>query len=253
MRFTRSTLVAAVICAGLAAAVAVKDHQLDNARERNGKLALEKTNAVAASTPTLVVQDPAVLKLLGDSVQMYRHLAVQQDQRADALDRALKLERIGKAEMVLQLDSLRRQSIASSQPVTEDSSGIRRAEFHLRQAPYTVAADVELPPAPNLGRLDLAIALDPINIGIRNWCSPPNADGIRTASTSATAPRWAPVRFGEVQQDPSLCASPALSPQRSRLRPTFAAVAGRVFTPTKQDPLKNGWGACVGAGIAIGD
>lgn len=245
----RSTLAAIALAAACIATVTVQERRVTAAQERAAELALKVTNDSAAHDSTRRLESSQLRKAIGDTVAVFQKLVVQVAQRGDAVDRALSLERRGRYELGVRVDSLLRASQAGS-PVVEDTrTRIRRASFNIRQAPYTVAAAVEIPPAPDTSRVDLRIALDPIPVVARLSCAAPNADGIRAASIEAQSPRWASVRIDKVEQSPDLCASPALSRGRRWIafRPILIG-GGKVILP---DGTAR-WGGFVGTGLSIG-
>lgn len=224
MTSMRSRLTVAALLT-LVAVTAVQTYRLDRTRERSAELALHDVNRTAAADTTheVALENPAVAELLGDSVRLFAKKVVQVRQEKDVLTSALGTERIAKAGMAVTIDSLRHALAAATE---EDSSTrMRRAAFDLRQAPYTIAAAVELPPAPDTGHMDLRIALDRIPVVARLSCAPPNGDGIRAASIDATTPAWASIDFTDVEQSPDLCRSPALEPRSTRGRTTGLVVA----------------------------
>lgn len=249
MRFSTSVTLVTVLSVALIGTVLVENERVKDAKERSATLALRHDSVVAAADTNrnVAVENATIALVLGDSLEMTQRRVVQVKQRNDSLDRALGLERIGKYELTARLDSLQRV-VASRSPVTEDSvSRVRRADFNIRQAPYTVAAAVELPPAPDTGRMDIHIALDQIPVVARLSCAPPNVDGIRSASIEATAPAWASVRFSDVQQSPDLCASPALEAKPgARLRPALVIGLGLIAPSQREVQL----GAFAGVGLS---
>lgn len=249
----RTGLVAVAALVALAAVTtAVEHHRVTQLQSENADLALKVTNDSAVVAKTVVVSqtNAKLAALFGDSLKMYQKAVVQVAQQSDAIDKALKLERRAKYALSVSLDSLHRR-IASRSAVTEDTTDhVRRASFDVRQAPYTITAEVELPPAPDTAHLDLRIALDPVPVVARLSCAPPNEHGIRTASIEAATPAWASLKFDDVQQSPDLCASPALTHASGhpfvRLRPVVGV--GRIFQPDGTSR----WGGFVGAGFAFG-
>lgn len=249
----RSALVAGLACAVLAVAtIGVQEHKIHGLEADGAQLALKETNDSAARAKTVEISAvPAIARAAGDSSHVFQRLAVQTAQQPDAVDRALRMTRLALDSANFRIDSLQRV-VASNASVTEDStSHVRRASFNLRQAPYTVAAAVELPAAPDTARLDLRIKLDSIPVVARLSCAPANERGIRAAAIEAQTPRWAAVSFTHVEQSPDLCASPALagSGRRSLLKfKPLVIGAGRIVEPDGTSR----WGAFIGAGFAIG-
>lgn len=263
-------LVAVAIIVGLIiAAFVVEQHRITALEHENGQLALATSNLIARADSTheigqaSVAEANALRAAYGDSMRLFQRRVVQQQQQQDALDKANDQERRGLYDVAIRLDSMRR-SIASHGAVTVDTvrptagvdSGrpiaIRHADFDLRSVPFTVHASVDMPPAPDTAHLSLAIALDTLSLHLRLACSAPDRNGIRAASIEAAMPDWAHVRFGQVQQSPDICASPALTgraPTRSlfKWKPVVIG-AGRVLIADS----KPRWGLFVGTGFAIG-
>ena len=205
----------------LVVTVRVEEGRVAQARGRVTRLALEAANVTAErdSTREIARTERKVATLLGDSLRIAERLVVQRTQRADALDRALGRERRAKYELATAVDSLSR--VVASANVTETNGDVRRARFDVRQAPYTIGADVTIPAPPDSARLAIDVALDSIPVDLRMGCSTADRDGIRAATVDAITPRWATVRFARLEQSPELCASPPLgsSVRRSARRP----------------------------------
>jgi hypothetical protein len=135
--------------------------------------------------------------------------------------------------------------------LADSASSIRRASFRIRQAPYTVAADVALPKAPDTGTMSVRVALDALHVEARVSCAPADGSGVRAASVSATGPACADIRFDRVEQSAELCASPALAAERRKHRwlggvPLVIGV-GPGLTPRGLV----GWSFFVGAGYSV--
>jgi hypothetical protein len=182
-------------CLALVATIAVQRHDNGQLRAENAKLALRNDSTAAAldTTRTITVA-------LADSVHVLsQRRVVQTPQRDDAVDRALSLERAGRYALELRIDSLQRL-VTSQSGVAEDTANrVRRALFSFAQAPYTIDAAVELPAPPDSGRMQLSIDLAPIPVVMRLSCATPNAAGVRSAFVEAGTPRWAALRFQDVQ------------------------------------------------------
>jgi hypothetical protein len=234
--------------------VRIEEGRLARARQRVNDLALQaaNTHAEGDSTRRVDVVSPRVGSLIGDSLRLVERLVVQRAQRQDRLDRALKRERLARYAMTVRAESL--AAMAQGETEAESAgtlSSIRRASFRLRQAPYTIAAEVALPAAPDTGTLAVRVALDPLHVEARVSCAPADGSGIRAASVSATGPAWADVRFDRVEQSAELCASPALASERRRHRwlggIPLVIGAGPVLTPRGTVS----WGLYVGAGYSL--
>jgi hypothetical protein len=249
----RSTLLAAIatLSVALCLTVQIEERRVNEERARAAALALHASNVSAErdSTRDVAAGNRKVAALLGDSLRLVEKQVVQAAQRSDALDRALGRERRARYVMSATVDSLQRVAFAA--PVGDSTDSVRRASFALRQEPYTIAADVEIPQRPDSARLSVRVALDPIHVDARVTCSAPNDAGIRSASVVAATPSWASVRFDRVEQSPELCASPALArPARARRGFGLAPVvigAGRTWSPSGI----GSWGFFVGIGATV--
>ena len=126
----------------------------------------------------------------------------------------------------------------------EGRAGTSYRPSDARQAPYTVAAHVEMPAVPDSVRLSLTVALDPIHLTARLGCAAPDTHGIRSASIVASSPPWATVRFDSVEQSPAVCATGSVA-RRDRWRTTPVAGAGWVVGAGGRAR----WGLFLGLGI----
>ena len=248
---TNKWLVVPLLIAALAVSVIAEHQLLIRERARVATLALSLENGVAQrdSTRRVALENHRIATLLGDTLQLFERKVVQVQQHRDALDRALRTERIARYAMLATVDSFHRAPIAAEQQATRGS--VRRAVFTVRDAPYEVHAEAELPADPDTATLVLRIRLDPVPLRVRLSCGAADANGIRAASIGAEAPPWAAVRFDKVEQSPDLCASPALG-RAAPARGTSALIplvlgAGRVMGSTGG----TAWGVFVGVGIRL--
>lgn len=244
MRWLQQTSALAVLSAALALTYTIEEHRLHTERARSAELALHASNAAAQrdSTRNLALANRKVAALLGDSLHAVERTVVQIAGRRDAMDRALGRERIARYLMDVIVDSL--HTASTTAPIAEGADRVRHARFDLRQAPYTVAAHVEMPAVPDSVRLSLTVALDPIHLTARLGCAAPDAQGIRSASIVASSPPWAKVRFDSVEQSPAVCSTAGVV-RRDRWRTTPVAGAGWVVGPDGH--LR--WGLFLGLGI----
>lgn len=246
---------AAILSVALVVAVVrIEEGRVARARQRMGEYALQAANTRAERDSTRRVEglNGRVARVLGDSLRLVERLLVQRAQRRDELDRALKRERLARYAMTVRAESLAAITRGVTKVETTDtSSAMRRASFRIRQAPYTVAADVVLPRAPDTGTMSIRVALDPMHVEARVSCTPADGSGIRVASISATGPAWADIRFDRVEQSAELCASPALAAQQRGHRRLggipLVIGAGPVFTPRGVVS----WSVFVGAGYSL--
>jgi hypothetical protein len=249
------------LAGSLALAVTVEQARIAAVRRHAFVAALEVSNLAAQrdSTRNAAIDNQRVAHVLGDSLKVAEIRVVQVTQHLDALDKALGRERVARYVDNITVDSLRRVMRAlrtgphpsdSGASARFDQAGetVRSAFFDIRQEPYTIAAQVDIPAPPDPARLELHVAIDPIPIEARVSCSGPNGQGIKTASVSASSPTWATVRFGRVEQSPEVCGSPALRSGKSH-RGLFSRRlvigVGRALTP-------NGWRWAMFAGAGIG-
>lgn len=214
--------------------LAFQSWRLRRAYQAAGQLALEADTLRASRDTSRVLQLALV-----ESLHVAQRQAIQTPQRQDALDKALKLQRVALAQLQVQIQALK-ATASSAQPTREDSStGARTGHFDIRQQPYTVAADVTLPRPPGRGQLEIQVRVDSAQLELRLGCAKANAQGIRSAQTTVTGPRWLPVRLGRVEQSAEVCQSPALARSSSaswwrRLEPHLSAGYGLTATPGGQ-------------------
>ena len=247
-------ITAVAVLWAVAFTVRVEETRLARERERTGAAMLAASNLAASrdSTREVARSNARVARVLGDSLRLVERRVQQVGQRTDALDRALGRERVARYAAVAVLDSLERMATAGVDTTAGPHVGdIRAAVFKLRNPPYTISADVEMPPPPDSANIRLRIALDPIPIEARVSCAPPKPSGIHEATVSVSTPNWATVRLGMIEQSPGVCASPALSARHaghsSLVFHRLIVGAGRAYT-------ENGawrWAVFVGGGFVF--
>lgn len=182
----------------------VQSLRLDAARERV-RLAGLGADSVQAAADSGRSSFYVRVQALGDSLRVAERRAVQTVQRADVLDRVLRLERRVRDSLRVAVERLRRQARSDS-VVADGEDNERRAAFDVRAAPYTVHADVMLPRAPRRGSMDVRVEVDTIALDVRVGCGVATAAGVRPATAVVAGPRWAGVRLGRVEQAPGVCA-----------------------------------------------
>lgn len=155
---------------------------------------------------------------LGDSLAVVQRRAVQVRQVADALDRALGAERAIRQQLAVRVASLEavvRAEGAVTPPAAKDSDDeVRRGKFRLRQAPYSVRAEVELPREPSRGSMKIDVALDSIPVEVRVSCGRVGVGDVRPAAVEVIAPAWARASVGRVEQAVEVCSPARSSPAR---------------------------------------
>jgi hypothetical protein len=240
-----------LLSATLGISIRTEEARLERQRARTTAVALQLENAVAArdSTRNVALENGTVAHLLGDSLRLVEKRVVQIAQTADVLDDALHRERVAKYALNATIDSLRRSSVAVT--TTSPQGDTRSATFNLRQEPFTVNAQVDMPPPPDSATLFMRIHVDPLNVQARVTCSSPDRDGVRVANVSTAASPWAEVKLGQVEQAPEVCNSETRRRESPRLRflqlaPVLIA-AGRITTSR----TRPGWGILFGSGLVI--
>ncbi len=229
---TTITKIGAIVIAFALAVVVIQQTLLQRAdhRTRDAGLVRDSSDAVHDTTRLVVVDTTAA----SDSGLVWQRRAVQEAQRADALDRALHEERAARAELSVII------------PAVDTTIAIPRPGMgeKIRQGPYTIEVDHTTPAvgdsAPVLG---LRVALDTLHLGVRIGCGAAARDGVRPASVSVLAPSWAQVRLDQVEQEPTVCQAPANN----------AGFVGRIRALTRRIGLTVGYGAVrTGSVLAVG-
>ena len=244
-----SWLIIGLLATTMAVLVPVEQHRLHTARGLASAESLRAGNLLAQrdSTRDVALSNARVARLLGDSLRLVQKRVQQVVQTRDQLDRALGGERRARYTLAATVDSLR---ASTSAPAVTDTSGVvRRAQFNIRRPPYPVAASVAIPPPPDSARMALNVSLDPIPIGARVLCTGPDPQGVRTASLAVSAPPWATVQLGTLEQSPELCMPPAVrraSPRAVQFHPLIVGVG-----VTGRAGGRLSWGWFVGTGLSI--
>jgi hypothetical protein len=223
----RLVVIAAIAVVVVVIVMAVQSWRLQSARRQVVNMALAADSVEASRDTTRRIYMTAVVAAAarsalvgsvgtGDSLRVVQRRVVQAVQRADALDRALRLERVARQRLEIAISGLRERS-AKAPVEGANSDSVRRAVFDVRRAPYSVHAEVALPRAPELGRMDVRVDLDTIRLEARIGCGSAPAGlrsasmslvaaaGLRSASMSLVAPAWASVALAHVEQSPNVC------------------------------------------------
>jgi hypothetical protein len=168
-------------------------------------------------------------QILGDSIRGWERRAVQETQRADALDKALKRERAANVALTVTVPE-----VSTTAPIlsTSDSGDIRRGKFQIRQEPFTVSGAIELPKPPGDGKLDMNIALDPLRLNLRLQCGAKGPQGLRPATAAVFGPSWASIGLDTVSQTREVCnPKPKRSVVRSAVLIGLGFLGGWVLKP----------------------
>jgi len=214
------------VAAGVVVAVllVVAWHRSQEARTE----ALRADRAEARADTTRLLAVGAVL-----DQQVWERRALQQEQRADSVDRELRLTRKAYVALRVSIASLDTTVHGQTAALVSDTA-VRTAHFDIRQVPFTAAADVRLPPPPAAGDLELRVSLDSLLLDLRLGCGQAGVGGVRPASAVVSGPPWARVALGRVEQAVEVC-SPA---------PPFLPSLGGFWRGAKA-------GAGLGAGATI--
>jgi hypothetical protein len=129
---------------------------------------------------------------------------------------------------LVRLPAMHAGAQARSDTVVVEAPGdsVQSATFDVRQAPYSVHAEVELPHGPGRGQLSVRVALDTLALDVRVRCERANACKVRTAEVSAIAPEWATVKLDRVDHTTGVWEQPVPGKSRGR-RSTVRVVIGR--------------------------
>jgi hypothetical protein len=182
----------------------VQTVRLDEA-QLQGKLAglvADAREAAADTSRDDIYVDAAAV---GDSLRVAERRAIQTVQRADALDKALGIERRVRDSLIATVERMSR-AVESEQVVADSADEERRAAFEVRETPFTVYAKVMLPRAPQTGTMDVRVDLDTLGLDVRVGCGARATAGVRPATASVAGPVWAKVRLTRVEQAPEVCA-----------------------------------------------
>jgi hypothetical protein len=217
-------------------------------------LAESNRSAEWDTTRDVALQNARVAKLLGDSLKLVEKEVLQVAQKRDALDAALGRERAARYAAIAVVDSVEGLIAAENAAIPARDSTISRevraARFDLRQEPYTIVANVAMPPPPDSATLQVKVLVDPIPIVARVTCADVGSEA-REASVSVETPAWVRVQLGTVSQTPDVCARsragesllhwPRLATRRLVLG------VGRAWGLDRQGR----WAVFIGTGIAL--
>lgn len=172
-----------------------------------------------------------IKNILADSLRYFERRAVQTELEADSLDKALERESRVRANAEARVDSL--ESVIASSSVSEDSLGVRTASFDFYDEPYTIDAEIVMPPPPRSANLILNVKLDPIPLSFRVGCSENPDTDIKRATIGITTPDWAEVELKEVTQEPGVCNPQVEVPEEGFLKKNRGKIglgAGTILT-----------------------
>jgi hypothetical protein len=243
------------LVAALVLTVRVEELRLAAQRRRAAAALLVEVNRSASrdTTRNVALENARVARLLGDSLRVVEKQVVQVAQRRDVLDAALGRERAARYAATAVVDSLSRV-VAASDSVVRDardaSRETRTARFDVRQPPYGIAAEVELPPPPDSATMRVRVAVDAIPIEARVSCID-GPGGAREATVAVETPSWVTVRLGTVAQSPDVCTPAPLATsmrQRAWIETRRLVIGvGRAWGTDR----RGRWAMFAGAGFAL--
>jgi hypothetical protein len=173
--------------------------------------------------------------------------AVQTAQRADELDRAIGVERVIRDRLQARIVGLnatvRSETVFTAVTAAHDS--VRRGVFVVREAPYKARAEVELPAAPEVGRMRLHVELDTIGMEVRVGCGARDAAGVRAATATVIAPKWVEVQLARVEQGIGVCSPMPSTPS------LIARMVARVGVSVGYGIVRDAVGVGVLAGVRV--
>jgi hypothetical protein len=174
--------------------------QAAGAKERADRLALEKSNAVAEADSTKLKFEN-YRNSIGETLDIYSRRIVQTEVKNETLEDSLNTTLRSNSRLEAQIASL---DTTVTGETTEDSVGVRQAEFEGYQEPYFYTALVTVPPPPETPEMSLHVESDPIPLQIFVGCGEPE-DEIRPATLNVGTPDWAEVNLTDLSQDPDVC------------------------------------------------
>jgi hypothetical protein len=246
MLFDKLWRIGVTILIGFTVGVLFSHFIRSNEQDRQHFLvALERDSLLAARDTTRTLQ--AHLASLGDSLHLVSRRAMQTAQRADELDRAIGVERVMRDRLQVRIVALNAtvRSDTVVTVVTAAHDAVRRGTFVVREAPYTARAEVELPAAPEVGRMRLRVELDTLGIEVRVGCGVRDAAGVRAATATVIAPKWVELQLARVEQAVGVCSPEPRSPS------LIARIVARVGVSVGYGVVRNAVGVGVLAGVRV--
>ena len=244
------------LVAALVLTVRIEEWRLAAQRRRAAAVMVAESNRSAErdTTRDVAIENARVAKLLGDSLRLVERQVVQVAEKRDAIDRSLGRERVARYAATAVVDSLERVVAAADSVVRDASREVRVVRFDVRQEPYTIVAEVEVPPPPDSAKMRVKVAVDAIPIEARVTCAEIGS-GARDAAVSVRTPAWVNVRIGTVSQSPDVCMAPVRAPVFWRglssivgfVSPRLVAGAGRAWSTDG----RGRWAVFAGVGIAL--
>lgn len=217
--------------------LAVMALQLRHVRQQLHDVSLAAANDTARRDTTRVIYTADT------TAAIVARLMLQEHQRSDDVDRALRQVRVMTADLRVLVAALSVKQ-ASTGDVTRGAGDTLRGHFDVRQPPYTVAADVALPQQ-GRGVLALHVKMDAAALAVHVGCSTAvRPGGVRDAQLTVRTDSWLTVTAPQVTQDAQVCSPGTKQPdERAWWRPTVSVGGGLVHS---------GDGVHAGPGILLG-
>lgn len=226
-----------------------REYQFDKLTQQYHAVALKAANDSARLDTTSKVlfsaRDSA--KFLGDSLHAVSRLAVQEQQRADALDKTLAQIRTANTVLTATVKTLAVTKSSTAPVHTDSATDTRSASFVVDSTPYHVHATVSLPKLGE-GSIALGVRLDSAHITVRSACeAKADANGIRAARVSILSPPWLSLNVASSTQDDQVC-----NATQAKGRGWFGfpdVIAGAGWTLNGHG---SGFGVFIGGGLRVG-
>lgn len=175
---------------------------------------LRADSAIAASDTTRKLLG-RVQKTIGDSTTAWSRRVVQETQRADSLDKAMRETRQSRTDVGVTIAKGSGSASgavhvvyvpvnAGSGAPRADSTDVRSSRFDVTAGVFQVVADVTLPAPPAVGTMAATVTAPKIPLSIREYCGSVT-DGVRRADAVVTGPTWATIGIDHVESSPEMC------------------------------------------------
>lgn len=179
---------------------------------------------VAAQLHRTIALDSGALRVLAANAAGVTRQAVQQQQRADSLDRALHWQRAATATLDVRL----RGAEGTGQGVVTSGAAAdaaRTAHVDVFADPFTVHADVVLSDSSHV-RMTARVDAPPLALNVRLGCRDVPGNAARRADVVVTGPAWAAVDVSDVEQDVGICNPTSSASRASRSHVSAALTFG---------------------------
>lgn len=189
---------------------------LDNRHQRrvafDNALARDSVEAANDTTRTLNVH-------LADSLRAVTLRSVQLQLERDELDKASHMTSTSRTNIGTHVETVHGTATAPAHvpeiaPHSLVTPDVRRATFNVRRVPFTMHADVAIPPIGDAS-LSYDIGLDDAAINVRTTCGA-TVRGVRQASVLLTSPDWLHLDIASSEQSRDVCNASNAEKKRAR-------------------------------------